>query len=45
MSDLISQIKERIWWHTYHEHEQTVKVLTEALHTLEKQDDPKKSLS
>lgn len=45
MSDLIAQIKERIWWHSYYEHDQTVKVLYEALHALEKQNDPKKSLS
>lgn len=45
MSPLIAQIKERIWWHSYHKHEQTVKVLTEALHALEKQHDSQKSLS
>jgi len=45
MRELIEQIKERIWYHSYYEHDQTVKVLYEALHALEKQNDSTKPLS
>lgn len=42
MNPLIGLLKERIAWHTFFGHLQTVYVLQQALEALEKQDDSQK---